>query len=171
MEIITYILSGSLAHKDSLGSGETIRPGDVQHMTAGSGIRHSEFNPSKAEPVHLLQIWLKPGERDLKPVYDQVHFSEEARRDQLRLVASPDGADGSIKIFQDVRLFASLLSPDRVVRCAIGPGRYAWVQVARGSVKVNGTALAAGDAAAVSEERELRIEGTSDSEFLLFDLA
>jgi quercetin 2,3-dioxygenase len=171
MEIITYILSGELAHKDSLGSAHTIRPGDVQHMTAGAGIEHSEFNPSSAEPVHLLQIWIKPQERNLKPTYDQTHFPEDTRRDQLRLVASPDGQDGAIRIFQDVRLYASLLTEGKSVTHPLPPGRHAWVQVGRGSVTLNGTTLAQGDGAAVSDEVQLTIRAVQDADLLLFDLA
>jgi redox-sensitive bicupin YhaK (pirin superfamily) len=171
MEIITYILSGALAHKDSLGSGETIRPGDVQHMTAGQGIHHSEFNPSRTEPVHLLQIWIKPAERNLTPGYSQTHFPAETRQDQLRLVASPTGQDGSIKIHQDARLFASLLSEGKSLTHNLAQGRHAWLQLARGSVTLNGHTLHAGDAAAVSDEPSLTIKAGKDSEFLLFDLA
>jgi redox-sensitive bicupin YhaK (pirin superfamily) len=171
MEIITYILSGELAHRDSLGSGATIRPGDVQHMTAGSGILHSEYNPSKTQPVHLLQIWIKPEARDLPPAYDQTHFDEQSRRDQLRLVASREGTDGAIKVYQDVSLFASLLGGGKSVTHTLAPGRHAWLQVARGGLTVNGQTLNAGDGLAASDESSLTIRAGSDSEFLLFDLA
>jgi redox-sensitive bicupin YhaK (pirin superfamily) len=171
MEIITYILSGQLAHRDTLGSGAVIKPGDVQHMTAGTGIEHSEFNASRTQPVHLLQIWIKPEARDLPPVYNEKHFTEDSRRDQLRLVASREGKDGAIKVHQDVSLYASLLTQGKSVTHNLGPGRHGWLQVARGGLSLNGLDLAAGDGAAVSDERLLTIQATSDSEFLLFDLA
>lgn len=171
MEIITYILSGALAHKDTSGGASTIKPGDVQHMTAGSGIEHSEYNPSKTEPVHLLQIWLKPEARNLEPRYDEAHFDEASRRDRLRLVAARDPADGAIKVHQDVQLYASLLSPGKSVTHTVAPGRHAWLQAARGGLTVNGVTLNAGDGAAISEEGKLIIEARDDAEFLLFDLA
>jgi len=171
MEIITYILSGELAHRDTLGSGAVIKPGDVQHMTAGTGIEHSEFNASRTQPVHLLQIWIKPEARDLTPVYNEKHFTEESRTDQLRLVASREGTDGAIKVNQDVSLYASLLTQGKSVIFNLGPGRHGWLQVARGGVSLNGLELAAGDGAAVSDERLLTIQARADSEFLLFDLA
>ncbi|HYE60885.1 MAG TPA: pirin family protein [Phycisphaerales bacterium] len=171
MEIITYILSGALAHKDTTGGASTIKPGDVQHMTAGSGIEHSEYNPSKTEPVHLLQIWLKPEARNLEPRYDEAHFTEASRRDQLRLVAAREPKDGAIKIHQDVNLYASLLGGGKQVTHSLSPGRHAWLQIARGQVTVNGQTLSAGDGAAVSEEPRLTIQADRDAEFLLFDLA
>jgi redox-sensitive bicupin YhaK (pirin superfamily) len=171
MEIITYILSGALAHKDTSGGSSTIKPGDVQHMTAGTGIEHSEFNPSKSEPVHLLQIWLKPEARNLEPRYDESHFDESSRRDQLRLVAARDSLDGAIKVHQDVKLYASLLSAGKSVTHTLAPGRHAWLQVARGGVSLNGQTLNAGDGAAVSDEGTLTILAKQDSELLLFDLA
>jgi redox-sensitive bicupin YhaK (pirin superfamily) len=170
MEILTYIVSGALEHKDSLGTGSTIRPGDIQRMTAGTGIQHSEFNPSKDEPVHLLQIWLRPARQGHKPSYDQKHFSEAERRDRLRLVASPDAADGSIKVTEDIRLYASLLSEGKRAAIDIGPGRHAWVQVIRGAVEVNGTRLSVGDGASVSDESRLSIVASQDSELIVFDL-
>ncbi len=170
MEIITYIVSGQLAHKDTLGSGAVIGPGDVQYMAAGTGIEHSEFNPSKTEPAHLLQIWIKPAARDLKPNYAEAKFLPAQRTDQLRLVASPDGAEGSMKINQDARLFASLLSEGKTVKHPLGAGRHAWLQVVRGGLTVNGQGLRAGDAVAASDEKELSIAAGADSEFLLFDL-
>ena len=171
MEIITYILSGALAHKDTTGGSSTIRPGDVQHMTAGSGIEHSEFNPSQTEKVHLLQIWLMPEAKNLEPRYDEAHFTEASRQDQLRLVASRSARDGAIKIHQDVDLYASLLSEGKSVVHALAPGRHAWLQLARGSVTLNGEAMNAGDGAAVSDESQLTIRAGRDAEFLLFDLA
>lgn len=170
MEIITYILSGQLAHKDTLGSGAVIGPGDVQYMAAGTGIEHSEFNPSKTEPVHLLQIWIKPALRDLSPAYAEAKFAPAQRQNQLRLVASPDGADRSIKINQDVRLYASLLGPGVPLSHTFAPHRHAYLQLARGALTVNGEVIGAGDAVIASDETHLRIAATSPAEFLLFDL-
>jgi len=171
MEIITYILSGKLEHKDSLGTGSVILPGDGQRMTAGRGIRHSEFNPSATEKVHLLQIWILPDKKDYAPGYEQKRFSEAEKRGRLRLIASTDGADGSVKINQDAKLFVTLLSPGEEVRHALGAKRHAWLQVAKGEAELNGEKLLQGDGAAISDERELRIKGTKDAEVLLFDLA
>lgn len=170
MEIVTYVLQGALAHKDSLGSGSTLRPGELQRMTAGTGIYHSEFNPSSDEPVHLYQIWLMPEREGLEPSYDQRAFPEEERRNRLRLVASPDGADGSLSIRQDARLYLSTLEPGREVRHALAPGRHAWLQVLHGDVTLNGQALSAGDGAAASEESGLALAASGDAEVLLFDL-
>jgi redox-sensitive bicupin YhaK (pirin superfamily) len=167
MEIITYVLSGALAHKDSSGGEGVLRPGDVQHMTAGSGIQHSEFNASQTEPVHLLQIWILPDKKGLKPGYEQKHFEIGG----LRLVASRDGRDGSLLVHQDVDVFAARLPAGGEVRHTLAAGRHAWLQVARGTVTLNGTELRAGDGAAVSEERGLTIIGREPAEFLLFDLA
>ncbi len=167
MEIITYVLSGALAHKDNSGGEGVLRPGEVQHMTAGGGIRHSEFNASKTEPVHLLQIWLLPEKKGLRPSYSQKRFEI----DGLRLVASHNGRDGSLPVHQDVDLFAARLPADKEVKHTLASGRYAWLQVAGGAVTVNGTALVAGDGAAVSDERELVIRANEPAEFLLFDLA
>lgn len=171
MEIVTYVLSGTLAHKDSLGNVETLVPGEVQRMTAGSGLTHSEFNYSKDQPLHLLQVWLLPNQKDLTPGYEQKKFSEEARRDQLRVVVAPDARDGSLKIHQDASIYAALLTPGARVGHALAPGRHAWVQVAKGGVSVNGVELKAGDAAALSEEKALEIVANAESELLLFDLA
>ena len=171
MEIITYILSGKLEHKDSLGTGSVILPGDGQRMTAGRGIRHSEFNPSSSDKVHLLQIWILPDKKDYAPGYEQKSFSEAEKRGRLRLIASTDGADGSVKINQDAKLFVTLLSPGEEVRHALGAKRHAWLQVAKGEAELNGEKLLQGDGAAISDERELRIKGTKDAEVLLFDLA
>lgn len=171
MEIITYIVSGALAHKDSTGSTGVIRPGDIQHMTAGEGVEHSEFNASRSEPVHLLQIWIKPRARGAKPAYHQEHFDEASRRDVLRLVASPDGRDGSIPIHADTSLYATLLGGGKTVTLVLAPGRRAWVQLVKGGLSVNGTPLSAGDGAAITGEQALEIAASEDSEALVFDLS
>lgn len=171
MEIITYVLSGELAHKDSLGTGSVIRPGDGQRMSAGRGIRHSEFNPSNTEKIHLLQIWILPNKEGHDPGYEQKSFPEAEKRGKLRLIASDTGADGSVKINQDAKLFVSLLSPGDVVTHTLGAKRHAWIQVAKGEIEANGQRLNQGDGAAVSNESELTIKGTKDAEVLLFDLA
>jgi quercetin 2,3-dioxygenase len=171
MEIVTYVLDGALAHKDSMGNGSVIRPGDVQYMSAGTGVAHSEFNASEKEAVHLYQIWMFPDKKNYVPAYDQKHFSEEVKRGRLRLVVSPDGRDGSVKIRQNNELYATVLGPGESVEHAIGPDRHAYVQVARGSVKLNGKALETGDGAAISEEESLQLTGVKDAEVLLFDLA
>jgi quercetin 2,3-dioxygenase len=171
MEIITYVLSGELEHKDSLGTGSVILPGDGQRMSAGRGIRHSEYNPSKTEKVHLLQIWITPDKPGQEPGYEQKSFPESEKRGQLRLIASRDGTNGSVKINQDASLFVSLLSPGDEVKHALGVKRHAWVQVAKGEVELNGEKLRQGDGAAISDEKALTIKGTKDAEVLLFDLA
>jgi redox-sensitive bicupin YhaK (pirin superfamily) len=171
MEIVTYVLSGALAHKDSLGTGSTLRPGEFQGMTAGTGISHSEFNPSPTEPVHFYQIWLLPEREGLEPSYEQRAFPEAERRNRLRLVASPDGGGGSLTIRQDARLYLATLDEGHEVLKDIPPGRHAWVQVLRGKVILNGQAISAGDGAAVSEESAMAIRAESPSEVLLFDLA
>jgi quercetin 2,3-dioxygenase len=171
MEIVTYVLEGALEHRDSMGTGSVIRPGDVQYMSAGSGVTHSEFNASKTEPVHLLQIWMFPEEKGLKPAYDQKNFPVAERRGKLRLVASPDGRDGSVKIRQDNELYATVLGKGESVKHALKPERHAYVQVARGSVKLNGKQLDPGDGAAVSSEKIVEISGVDNAEVLLFDLA
>ena len=171
MEIISYVLEGALEHKDSIGTGSVIRPGDVQRMSAGSGIRHSEYNPSTDDPVHFLQIWLLPNEEGLTPSYEQKTFGDAEKRGRLRLVASRDGRDGSVRIHQDADLYASLLDNEEAVTHALAPGRRAWIQVVRGAVAVNGKSLRPGDGAAVSELPDLTVTATADgSEFLLFDL-
>ena len=170
MEIITYILEGALAHKDSMGNGSVIRPGDVQRMSAGTGVRHSEANPSDAESVHLLQIWIMPAEYGIAPGYEQKFFGDEEKRGRLRLVASPDGRDGSVTIHQDASIYAALLGPAQEVTHRLAEGRGAWLQVARGAVELNGQALSQGDGAAVGEEESLRITGREPAEVLLFDL-
>ena len=171
MEIVTYVLAGELAHGDSLGNGSVIRPGDVQRMSAGTGISHSEENASASELVHFLQIWILPEREGLAPSYEQKHFPAAERRGALRLVASQSGRESSIRIHQDVDLYASLLGASDSVSLALRPGRHAWLQLARGRCALNGVALEAGDGAAVSGEGALRITGAQDAELLLFDLA
>lgn len=170
MEIITYVLEGRLAHRDSLGTGSEIRPGELQRMTAGTGITHSEFNPSSTEPVHLYQIWLFPEREGLEPSYEQTAFPRADRLNTLRMVASPDGRDGSLSIRQDARISLGALEDGRSVSHEIEPGRHAWVQVLRGEVNVNDQALYAGDGAAISEEPRITIRSTGDSEVMVFDL-
>jgi redox-sensitive bicupin YhaK (pirin superfamily) len=171
MEILTYVLEGALEHKDSLGTGSVIRPGDVQRMSAGTGIRHSEFNPSATEPVHLLQIWLLPERQGLQPEYEQRAFPEEGRRGRLQLLASRDGRDGAVTIHQDAELYAASLEKGESVTHRLRPGRHAWVQVARGAATLNGHALRAGDGAAVQEEAALELTADEKAEILVFDLA
>jgi hypothetical protein len=171
MEIITYILEGGIEHKDSLGTSSIIRPGDGQRMSAGRGIRHSEMNPSPTDAAHLLQIWITPDKSGHEPSYEQKTFPEEEKRGKLRLIASPDGQDGSVTIHQDAKLYVSLLSPGQEVKRELGKGRHAWLQIAKGSVELNGQKLVQGDGAAISEEKALSIKGGEDAEVLLFDLA
>jgi redox-sensitive bicupin YhaK (pirin superfamily) len=171
MEIVTYVLEGALEHRDSLGNGSVLRPGELQHMTAGTGVRHSEFNPSDQEEVRLYQIWLLPGRKGLEPSYEQRAFPEEERRGTLRLAASPTGEHGSLTIHQDARLYLSTLQAGEAVAHTLGPGRHAWLQVLRGRAALNGHPLAAGDGAAVSEEEKLGIRGQAEAEVMLFDLA
>jgi redox-sensitive bicupin YhaK (pirin superfamily) len=171
MEIVTYVLEGALEHRDSMGNGSVIRPGDVQYMSAGTGVTHSEFNASETEPVHLYQIWMFPEKQGLKPTYDQKTFSAEEKRGKLRLVASPDGREGSVKICQDNELYATLLGAGDSVRHELKPNRYAYVQVIRGSVQLNGQALSEGDGAALSGEKSVELIGIQAAEVLLFDLA
>ena len=171
MEIVTYVLAGAVAHRDSLGTGSTLRPGELQRMTAGTGITHSEFNPSPSEPVHFYQIWLLPEQEGLEPSYEQKAIPEAVRRNRLRLVASPDGRDGSLTIRQDARLFLASLDGGREVSHELTPDRHAWLQVLRGNVSLNGLSLSAGDGAAVSDESSLAITADGPSEVLLFDLA
>lgn len=171
MEIISYVLEGALEHKDSIGAGSVIRPGEVQRMSAGTGIRHSEFNPSRQDPVHFLQIWILPHSEGLEPSYEQKQFSDEEKRGRLRLIGSRDGREGSVTIHQDADLYASLLSDGQEVSHALRDGRKVWVQVARGTVRLNGHQLDAGDGAAISDERSVTIAGASkDAEVLLFDM-
>jgi len=171
MEIVTYVLEGALAHKDSMGNGSVIRPGDVQYMSAGTGVAHSEFNASGTEPVHLYQIWMFPDKKNYEPTYDQKHFSTDEKRGKLRLVVSPDGRDGSVKIRQDNELYATVLGPGETVRHAIKPERHVYVQVASGSVTLNGQQLNVGDGAALSAETSVELAGVKDAEVLLFELA
>ena len=171
MEIITYVLSGKLEHKDSLGTGSVILPGDGQRMTAGSGIRHREFNPSTTEPVHFLQIWILPEKAALPPSYEQKSFPEDQKRGKLRVIASRDAREGSVKIHQDAKLYVSLLKPDEEVTHQLAKERYGWLQVARGAVQLNGKKLNQGDGAAISDETMLTLKATEDAEILLFDLA
>ncbi|HEX7287428.1 MAG TPA: pirin family protein [Candidatus Angelobacter sp.] len=174
MEIITYVLEGSLEHHDSMGTGSVIRPGEVQKMSAGTGVRHSEFNHSHKDPVHLYQIWIEPERAGLKPMYEQKSILREEKMGKLRLIASPQGGNGSsaVKLYQDAELFATELNAGQQVEHALADGRYAWVQVARGSIELNGSMLKAGDGAAISQEKSVRlIGGDKGGEVLLFDLA
>jgi len=171
MEIITYILEGALQHEDSMGNGSIIRPGDVQRMTAGTGVRHSEKNASKDDRVHLLQIWILPDTVGLEPGYEQKAFSEDERRGVLRLIASNDGRDGSVTVRQDVSVFASILGAGESVRYDMDQARYGWIQVARGAVRVNDVAAGQGDGAIAMGESSLDIVAGEASEILLFDLA
>ena len=172
MEIVTYILEGALEHKDSMGTGSVIRPGDVQYMSAGSGVLHSEFNPSEKDGVHLLQIWLLPDEKGAKPRYAQKNFANNEKHGKLKLVASKTGEADSIAVRQDVKLYASVLDEAQSTSLPLAAGRHAWIQVARGSIEVNGKRLEQGDGAAVGDERELKFTGiVTGAEFLVFDLA
>jgi len=171
MEIITYMVSGALEHKDSLGTGSVIRPGEVQRMSAGTGIRHSEFNPSPTTPAHLLQIWLMPERHGLTPGYEQKAFPEGERHNRWRLVASPDGRDGSVTIHQDAAMYVMNLDAGKEVTHTLPPGRHAWLQVVRGTVALNGESLKVGDGAAVSKETALAVTANEPAELVLFDLA
>src|SRR5882724_5546288 len=171
MEIVTYVLEGALAHKDSMGNGSVIKPGDVQYMSAGTGVAHSEFNASQTEPVHLYQIWMFPDKGGYKPAYDQKNFSDEEKRGKLRLVVSPDGRDGSVKIRQNNELYATILGAGDRAKHELKPERYAYVQVAKGSVNLNGKTLEIGDGAEISGEKALELTGVKEAEVLLFDLA
>lgn len=171
MEIVTYVLQGALEHKDSMGNGEVLRPGEFQRMTAGTGITHSEFNPSRTEPVHLYQIWLFPERKGIEPSYEQKRFPEEERHNQLRLVASRNAENGSLLIHQDARIYLSQLDAGQVITQVLPEGRHAWLQVLRGGVALNGVPLETSDGAAVSEETLLTIQANSDAEIMLFDLA
>ena len=171
MEIVTYVLEGALAHKDSMGNGSVIRPGDVQYMSAGTGVAHSEFNASEKDPVHMYQIWMFPDKKNYEPRYDQKNFAESEKRGKLRLVVSADGREGSVKIRQNNELYATVLGKDESVKHELKPDRHAYVQVARGSVTLNGEKLETGDGAAISEEKSVQLTGVKDAEVLLFDLA
>ena len=170
MEIISYVLSGALEHKDSMGNGSVLRPGYVQRMSAGKGVMHSEFNPSPDERVHFLQIWIEPNVVGISPEYEETKFSDEEKRGKLRLIASSDGREGSVTIHQDAYVYASLLDGADKVSRALAPGRSAYVHVVRGSVNVNGQALTTGDAAKLTGETLVEFESASGVEILLFDL-
>ncbi|HEX9674027.1 MAG TPA: pirin family protein [Burkholderiales bacterium] len=170
MEIITYVLEGALEHKDSMGNGSVIRPGNVQRMSAGTGVRHSEFNPSREERVHLLQIWIEPKFTGVRPGYEEKEFSPAEKTGRLRLIASPDGREGSVTIHQDALVYAALLDGKNAVAHALAPGRRAYVHVARGAVKLNGIELKGGDGVKIAGENELEFSGARQAELLLFDL-
>jgi quercetin 2,3-dioxygenase len=171
MEIITYVVEGAVQHKDSMGNGSIIRPGDVQRMSAGTGVTHSEYNPSKAEELHLLQIWILPDRRGHNPGYEQREIGDAEKPGCLRLIASPDGRDGSVSIHQDARLYAGIVESGKPIAVTLTPGRRGYLQVVKGAVHVNGVALEAGDGARITEESALQIAGREESEVLLFDLA
>jgi redox-sensitive bicupin YhaK (pirin superfamily) len=170
MEIISYVLSGALAHKDSMGNGSTIKPGDVQRMSAGSGVRHSEFNPLQDEDTHFLQIWIQPDRVNIEPSYEEKRFAAEQKRGRLRLIVSPDRAEGSLLIHQDARVYAGLFDGAETAELNVLPGRRIYVHVARGAVTANGAALGAGDALRITEDSRLRLEGGRGAEVLVFDL-
>jgi len=171
MEILSYVLEGELAHRDSMGTGSVIRPGDVQRMSAGTGVAHSEYNPSEEHDVRFLQIWLLPGQRGIQPSYEQKTFSDQEKDGRFRLVASPDGRDGSLTIHTDASVHAGRFDRGQRAELALAAGRHGWIQVARGAVRVNGHELRAGDGAALSDERLIRVEGIEDAEVLAFDLS
>jgi len=170
MEIITYVLEGALEHKDSMGNGSVIRPGDVQRMSAGTGVRHSEFNPSREKRVHLLQIWIEPRITGVRPSYEEKQFGTAEKNGQLRLIASPDGREGSVTIHQDAYVHASMLDGKDAVTHRLAPGRRAYVHVARGAVKMNGVELKGGDGVKLTEESEIKFSGAKQAELLIFDL-
>jgi quercetin 2,3-dioxygenase len=171
MEIITYVLSGELEHKDSLGNGEIIKPGDAQIMSAGTGITHSEYNPSESNPVHFLQIWILPNRKGIKPRYEQRSFAPEERRGQLRLIVAPDGREGAVTIYQDVELYVADLEPGNEISYSVKPDRYAWVQVAQGNLTLNDESLQAGDGVQISGAEDLTLRADTGAEVLIFDLA
>jgi quercetin 2,3-dioxygenase len=170
MEIVTYVLEGALEHKDSMGNGSVIRPGDVQHMSAGTGVRHSEFNHSRSEPVHFLQIWLQPNRAGVQPGYNQRHFPIAERRDRLRLLVSPEGRDGSIPTQQDGLLYGAVLAAEASASHGLPPGRIGYVHLARGRVRVNDQELSAGDGLTLRDEAEITLSASDESEILVFDL-
>jgi redox-sensitive bicupin YhaK (pirin superfamily) len=170
MEIVSYVLEGELAHKDSMGNGSTIRPGDVQRMSAGSGVRHSEFNPSSSHGTHFLQIWIQPSARNIEPSYEEKHFAAAEKRGRLRLVVSPDRADGSLLIHQDARMFAGLFDGPESADFTVAPGRWIYVHVARGALRANGSELNAGDALQITDGARLRLDQGREAEVLVFDL-
>jgi quercetin 2,3-dioxygenase len=171
MDILSYVLDGALEHKDSIGNGTVIRPGEIQRMSAGTGVEHSEFNASQSEPAHFLQIWIIPEKRGIKPSYEQKSVPLEERRGKLRLVAAPDAPEGAVTLHEDARVYVANLAPGERVSHDIAPGRGVWVQVARGIVGLNGTELREGDGAALEDEARAEIEADTDAEILLFDLA
>jgi redox-sensitive bicupin YhaK (pirin superfamily) len=171
MEIVTYVLEGALEHRDSMGNGEVLRPGEFQRMSAGTSITHSEFNPSDSEPVHLYQIWLFPARRGIEPSYEQKRFDESERHNHLRVVASPDAADGSLLIHQDARIYLASFDKGAELSHTLADSRHAWLQILRGSVRLNGQPLGTGDGAAVSQETALTIQSEAGAEMMLFDLA
>jgi redox-sensitive bicupin YhaK (pirin superfamily) len=170
MEIISYVLEGELAHEDSMGNGSTIRPGDVQRMSAGSGVRHSEFNPSSTNPVHFLQIWIQPNAQGIEPSYEEKRFSVQEKRGRLRIIASPDQADGSVLIHQDARVYAGLFDGEETATLNVEPGRTLYVHVARGAVTANGTVLNGGDAVTLTDTEKLELNRGQQAEVLVFDL-
>jgi redox-sensitive bicupin YhaK (pirin superfamily) len=170
MEIISYVLSGELAHKDSMGNGSTIRPGDVQRMSAGSGVRHSEFNPSQTEGAHFLQIWIQPSKANIQPSYEEKRFNTEEKRGRLQLIVSPDSAHGSLLIHQDARVYAGLFDGPETAKLSVGNGRRIYVHLARGKLSANGVALSAGDALKITGDGQLRLEQGDTAEVLVFDL-
>ena len=171
MEIVSYVLEGAMEHRDSTGAGSVLRPGDVQRMSAGTGVTHSEFNHSDSEPLHFVQIWLLPGQAGLDPGYEEKHFGEEEKRGRLRLIVSPDGRDGSLMIHQDASIYDTIVDYGDRLEHKLDPGRHAWVQVMRGNVVLNDLDLVRGDGVAVSDEPAITLEGRGESELLLFDLA
>jgi len=170
MEIVTYVLEGALEHQDSMGNGEVLTPGEFQRMSAGTGITHSEFNPSSTEPVHLYQIWLTPAREGIEPSYEQRRFDDASMKNQLRLVASPEATDGSLKIHQDARIYLAKLDESQQLTHKLSEKRHAWLQVIRGSVSINGEKLNTSDGAAISNESQLTLVGLPNSEIMLFDL-
>jgi quercetin 2,3-dioxygenase len=170
MEIISYVLAGELAHKDSMGNGSTIRPGDVQRMSAGTGVRHSEFNPSASEPVHFLQIWIQPSETGIEPSYEEKRFDAVQKRGRLRLIASPNRSEGSVLIHQDAQVYAGLFNGAEVASLNVAPRRRLYVHVARGDVTVNAVALSTGDAIRYTDVTSLRIDNGREAEVIVFDL-
>jgi quercetin 2,3-dioxygenase len=170
MEIVTYVVDGLLSHRDSMGNGSTLKYGDIQRMSAGTGVIHSEFNGSKEETVHLLQIWIVPGQKGVKPGYEEKTFSQDEKKNTLRLIVSPDGKNGSVKINQKASVYSSILDEGKSLTQSIAPGRNAWIQVIKGALTVNGTRLEKGDGAAISQESKLEFKAAKNSEFLLFDL-
>jgi quercetin 2,3-dioxygenase len=170
MEIISYVLAGELAHKDSMGNGSIIRPGDVQRMSAGTGVQHSEFNPNRGEPVHFLQIWIQPARRGIEPSYEEKRFAPEEKRGRLRVIVSPDRTDGSLLIHQDARVYAGLFTGDEQAELQVAKGRRIYLHVARGALTANGEKLAAGDALRITDGAPLRLGEARDAEVLVFDL-